>query len=134
VVVGTITIDASVPSISTVGTGSLNAPYEVHIAAETIAVGQTIFGQTFARSVTFPADFAGSVGTVGVNPTLTAVFTINQNGTPIGTMSISTAGAFTFSTSGIDVVFAAHDRMTVVGPTPVDATLADLTATLTGTG
>jgi len=96
--------------------------------------GATVMILTFTRSVTFAANFSGSQGTVGTNPTATATYTVNKNGSSVGTIQISTAGAFTFATSGgAAVSFAAGDRLTITAPSPQDATLADVGITLAGT-
>ena len=82
---------------------------------------------------TFPANFSGSVGDIGTNPTATTVLTVALNGATIGTISISTAGAFTFATSGgVNVSVAAGDKITVVNQTPTDATAADFSVSFLG--
>lgn len=89
---------------------------------------------TFTRAVTFAGNFAGSAGTVGTNPAATAVYTVNKNGSSIGTISISTGGVFTFSTTaGATESFASGDRMTITAPSSQDTTLADVAITLAGT-
>jgi lipoprotein-anchoring transpeptidase ErfK/SrfK len=85
-------------------------------------------------TVSFPGNFSGSTGKVGTNPTSTATYNINQNGSSIGTMVISTSGTFTFTTtSGTAKAFAASDELTVVAPGTQDATLSDVRFTLAGT-
>jgi VCBS repeat-containing protein len=89
---------------------------------------------TAVRAINFAANFAGAYGTVGTNPTATALYTVNKNGSAIGTVSIATTGVFTFATtSGAVQSLAAGDRMTVVAPTAQDTTLADVGFTLPGT-
>ena len=90
--------------------------------------------QTFANAVNFPADFATAAGTVGTDPTATAVFTILKNGLQVKTASISTLGVFTFaSVSDAAVSFAVNDRLTIQTPVSQDATLSDVAFTLSGT-
>lgn len=89
----------------------------------------------FPHAVTFPANFAGSVGFCVTNPTDgTAVFTVKKNGsTTIGTVSINTSGVFTFATSGGSAQsFSTSDYMTIVTPNPQDSTLSDVMFTLLG--
>jgi len=85
------------------------------------------------RDVSFPDDFAGSVGHCTTNPTATAAFTIAKNGVSIGSMSISTSGVFTFATTGGATSLVAGDRITITAPSPQDTTLADVAFTFKGT-
>ena len=86
------------------------------------------------RAVSFAGNFANSKGTAGVNPTVTATYTINKNGSGIGTIAVSTGGVVTFTTSsGAAQALAIGDRLTVVAPSSQDATLADVAFTLAGT-
>jgi hypothetical protein len=77
--------------------------------------------------------FAGSVGHCRVNPTATAAFDVQKNGSSIGSVSISTGGTFTFTTTGSALEsFAAGDRLTLVAPSPQDATLEDVSISFLG--
>lgn len=91
----------------------------------------------FERTTTFPANFAAagdvvaSVGKIITNPTATFLADINVNGATVGTMSVSTAGVFTFATvGGIAVVCNPDDLMEVVAPVTPDATAAGFIWTL----
>ena len=96
--------------------------------------GGLIFLLTFPRPVTFAANFAGSVGTVSVNPSATATYTVQKNGSAVGSIVVSTGGAVSFTTAGgAAQAFAAGDRMTVEAPSPQDGALADAAFTLAGT-
>jgi hypothetical protein len=108
-------------------------PYEVtsFLAGNPVASAQ-VLGLTFVRAVDFPSNFSGSVGSVGAEPTASAVYTVKKNGASVGTVTISTSGTFTFSTSGA-VLFVSGDRMTIIAPSVRDATLADVAMTLAGT-
>jgi len=100
----------------------------------TPTIGATVFILTFTRTVTFAANFSGSYGTVGTNPSSTVGYTVKKNGTTIGTISISPFGLFTFATTGgTSQSVAAGDRLTIIAPNPNDATLADIGITLAGT-
>lgn len=82
--------------------------------------------------VTFPDEFAGSVGRVGTNPATTLVLTVRVNGASVGTVSISTGGVFTFTTTGTTVVCNPGDVFSVTAPvTPVSG-VSDLTITFLG--
>ncbi len=96
--------------------------------------GATVLIFTAVRAVNFVGNFAGSAGTVGTNPTSTAAYDVKKNGTTIGAVSISTGGAFTFTTtSGTSKSLASGDRLTIIAPSPQDATLSDVGFTLAGT-
>jgi VCBS repeat-containing protein len=120
------------------GTGAFTVPggpYDVAGGLPGLpGAGATVLIFTAVRAVAFPANFSGSRGSVGVNPTATAAYTIKNGSTTIGTISISTGGAFTFTTtSGTSKSLAAGDRLTVIAPGSQDATLSDVSFTLAGT-
>jgi hypothetical protein len=85
------------------------------------------------RNIDFADDFAGSRGHCSTNPTSTAAFDVILNGSTIGSISISTGGAFTFSTSGGAVAMSPGDRLTLTSPSPQDATLAGVGIVFLGT-
>jgi hypothetical protein len=90
----------------------------------------------------FPGNFTGSAGRHCLTlPTATATFTIykiparSTTPTAFGTVTISTAGVFTFATAGgLPETFAAGDSLTTVAPGTPDATLADVEWELVATG
>lgn len=88
---------------------------------------------TFAEPVDYADDFAGSVGDIGTNPTASFVLTIAKNGASIGTITISTGGAFTFATTGAAESFAAGDQISITAPGTADATAASCSITMKGT-
>lgn len=109
-------------------------PYDVGaFIPEQPADGVEVFKFVATRPVSFPDDFAGSVGHCGVVPTSTAVFTITKNGATIGTISINTSGVLTFVTTGGGTDLVAGDRLAMSSPSPQDATLADVAFTFKGT-
>lgn len=87
---------------------------------------------TFAEAVTFPDEWSGSVGDIGTNPTASFVLDVQKNGSSVGTVTISTGGAFTFVTTGGTVAFAIGDQLKVVGPGSADATAANVSITFLG--
>ncbi len=100
--------------------------------------GATVLIFTAVRAVTFPANFSGSYGSVGVANTATAVYTAKNGSTTIGTITLTVGGSpavvtFTFATtSGTAKSFAAGDRLTIIAPGSQDATLSDVGFTLAG--
>jgi hypothetical protein len=81
---------------------------------------------------TFAADFAGSYGSVGTNPTTNPIeYTVKNGATTIGTIDISSAGAFTFATvSNTTKAVSAGDCITIIAPSSQDATAANVGITL----
>jgi hypothetical protein len=87
----------------------------------------------FTRAVVFAANFSGSVGSVGTNPFSSAIFTVKQNGSMVGTATVSNTGVFTFSSSGGNpVTFNIGDRLTLQAPVPQDPLMQDVFLTLVG--
>jgi len=89
-----------------------------------------------SMALTLAANFAGSVGFAATPPAATATFTVYRvvSGTPtsIGTVAISTAGAFTF-TAASGTTFNAGDVLRVTAPSSQDANLSDLAITFMAT-
>jgi VCBS repeat-containing protein len=102
------------------------------------ATGALLYRYNPAGSLDFPADFGpditndleGAVGSITSNPTATYDIDVQKNGTSIGTVSISTAGAFTFTTdANAPQSLAIGDVLDFVAPT-ADGTIADISFTL----
>ena len=132
---GSIVIDASIPSITTTGTGKITTPNYVSVSISgKPGDGAQVANQVFTRTTTFPGNFSGAAGAVGANPTATALFNVT-GGSVSGTVSIDTAGNFTFATAGgAAMVFTSGQAMVITAPSPQDATLADVSFTLDGSG
>lgn len=96
--------------------------------------GVEVLRHVIVRALQFPGDFAGSRGSVRVNPTSTATFGIFNNGGSVGSVEIATDGSFSFaSAGGLAVNFDVDDVLTITAPNPQDATLEDIGITLFGT-
>ena len=87
-----------------------------------IATVDTIFG----------ADLLGSLCRCKVNPTAQTVLSIEREGDPMGSITISTGGAATFSTGHKSFLVKAGEELTITGPATADDTLAGVTITLAG--
>ncbi len=112
---------------------ALPAPYDVLAFYPGSPVGTALLTKlVIPRAVTFPVGLAGSRGHVGANPAAGVTLSIKQNGTQIGTVTISTAGAFSFSFAAA-VTMAAGDVLTVYNQAVADGSLADVSLTLVGT-
>lgn len=75
-----------------------------------------------------PANFSGSRGKCGANPTSSAAYTFYKNGTSFGTLTISTTGTFSWTTTGGNPVSftPGTDELSWIGPSTQDATLSDV--------
>ena len=83
------------------------------------------------RDIEIPANMAASVGIVGTNPTSSFVMTLKDDGSTIGTVTISTGGVFTFATSGGSAkTVLAGSILTLEAPGTVDATVANAVLTI----
>jgi hypothetical protein len=94
--------------------------------------GNPILRYTFADPVNFPANFGGSTATAGTAATAATVFDIAKNGANFATLTFAAAtmsGAF----AGPAQSFIAGDVLTIAARR-TDATLADLSGVLAGTG
>lgn len=79
----------------------------------------------------FPANFSGSVGHIGTNPTASFAMDVSAAGVSIGTITVSTGGVFTFTTQGGGVKnVSAGEQIEIEGPGSADATAADIAFTL----
>jgi hypothetical protein len=111
--------------------------YDVPLSFSGTPDAGALIGKLIAvRDIDFPANFSGSVGHVGTNPDATFAIDVQDDGSTIGTISISTGGAFTFTTAGGTVKTIANgSRIEFYAPSnsPAEATIADIAATLKGT-
>lgn len=120
------TLQGSVGGIADFGFASPNGI----VPTTSQVIGRTVA----ARTIYVPADMAGSKGYIATNPTASFAIDVKVDGTSIGTITISTGGAFTFATSGgIAQVIASGSRIEFVAPATVDATAAGIAATILAT-
>lgn len=95
----------------------------------TPADNATVLRLKAVRAFTITLTDGVSDGSVGTNPSGTATFNVNKNGSPVGTVVVSTGGAVTFT--GSTQSFADTDVLTVVTSGSANA-LADLGVILRG--
>jgi len=87
-----------------------------------------------ARPVVFAANFVGSFWNCNTAPTAQTIFTININGTSIGSIIFaagSNTATFTSVATGSTVINSGS-VLTIVAPATPDATLASASGTLAG--
>jgi hypothetical protein len=120
-------------SYALTGDGLVAAPAYVSGSwAGSPGAGQVVERYIFATPVTLPAGLGGSYGSAGTAATAAAGFAIAKNGTNVGTMNFAggaTTATFAMATA---TALAGGDVLTIVAPTPADATLANLAWTLSG--
>jgi len=113
------------------------SPYDVPLSFAGTPDAGALMGKLIAvRDLAFEANFSGSAGHVGTNPGATFAIDVQDDGVSIGTISISSGGAFTFTTvSGAAKTVASGSRIEFWAPSdsPAEATVADIAATLKGT-
>jgi hypothetical protein len=124
-------------AVTGAGGGSTPVPYDLPLSfSGSPTAGQLIGKLVMARDVSLGADFSGSTGHIGTNPSATYAIDVQDNGSSIGTISISTGGVFTFTTSGgtAKTISSGH-RLEFYAPanSPADSTAANIAATLKGT-
>lgn len=102
--------------------------------APTPGTNELIYKHVAAVPITFPANFAGSLGSVGTNPTGTFDITVSVGGATVGNINISTGGAFSFTTeNGEPISVLAGELIEFEAPGSADATIANISVTLFGT-
>lgn len=130
-----VTIE-TIDGIGEVATAAETAIYDVWFnrPSDGLIADEYLFALAFVRSVTFPANFAGSRGYVeGNDPAATYAIPLTRNGFSCGTVTIATDGTFTFaSASGAAVSFVAGDRLVAKGAATPDAALSDWSFCLKG--
>lgn len=93
--------------------------------------GDTLIIHDVASAFTFAADFDGSQGTCGVNPTSNWTASVKKNDIEIGTISITITGVVTFSLQA-PTRFYPGDVLKVSAPGTADLTIGNCAFTLRG--
>ncbi len=94
-----------------------------------------IIGRVFiGRDTVFAANFSGSAGKVITNPANIYTMTVWDDGTQIGTITISTAGLFTFATvSATSKTVTKGSLLELRGPATYDNLIEEIYINLAGT-
>lgn len=121
----------SVPAVvAAAGSSGRPADFVVFWSGKTAA--NTIFAQfEMTKAITLPINLTGSKFSARVAATSNYVVTINQNGTPIGTITFA-SGSVTSSFTGA-VALAIGDVLQFAGQTSADSTLADISLAFAAT-
>lgn len=101
-------------------------------ATASLVIGRVKIG----RNITVPANMSGASGTAGTNPAATFDIDVKDDGVTIGTVSISTGGAFTFTTtSGTSKSIAAGSEIRFTAPanSPPEATIGGVSFVILAT-
>jgi hypothetical protein len=85
------------------------------------------------RGITFPADFAGSLGATATPPASTFLISVTDDAVEIGTISIDVSGVYTFATTdGVEKIVAVGSVLSLVAPASADASIAGANMTILG--
>tara|TARA_R110000851_G_scaffold91950_1_gene200680 strand:- start:1018 stop:1830 length:813 start_codon:yes stop_codon:yes gene_type:complete len=128
---GTLVVDGNVTVSGDVVGGIAN---DIRFGFDSTPTSDQILDRiVIVRDIVIPANAAGSAGIIDTNPTSSFVITLNDDGSPIGTVTISTGGAYTFATTGgVEITIAAGSILTIDAPNSVDATAAGAAVTILG--
>lgn len=94
--------------------------------------GEVFRRMVFTVAVQFIAGMTDSRANALTPATATAVLSIRKNNVEFGTLTFNVGAAVGVFASAAGTTFAAGDILTIVAPSPRDATLATLAITLTG--
>ncbi|MEP9389667.1 hypothetical protein [Mesorhizobium sp. KR9-304] len=103
----------------------INSAYDFGMTFGSTPATDEVLGRVrIGRNITIPANMSGASGGVSVNPTATFDIDVLDDGVSIGTISVSTGGAATFTTtSGTAKTVAAGSEIRFDAPTTPDATV-----------
>lgn len=102
-----------------------NAPYDIAFCFSGMPGTSQTVEVVAVRSYQFPIGLTGSKFNIGVDPASTMTFSLEKNGSPIGSVAFSTGGSPTVTFASA-VTFAAGDVLGIVAPNPQDATGANV--------
>ena len=94
------------------------------------AASAMVFQFVVPRAISFPVNLVGSLAKAGAAATSAALFTLRRNGSNVGAVDFAAGAATATFTLAGGAVFAAGDVLEILAPSPQDATLADVSITL----
>ena len=92
--------------------------------------GETLLKFVTPKSMTVYATMADSVAKAGAAAASSSVFSIRKNGSQFATLTFASADTTGAFSCAADVTFAAGDVLSIIAPSPRDATLADVSITI----
>ena len=98
-----------------------------------LIIGMFLARIVFTGTVNFLDDFSGSQAVAATAADAEAVFSIEKNGSEVGTITFAASGDTGSFASDNPVQFDAGDVLRLVAPGPQDADLAGISITLAGT-
>lgn len=123
--VGFFQTDGTTNGLASVAPVALGGEVDVGFVLSGLPLASQKVNYPANQGLKLPASLTGSNFAIGTNPSSNATFTLNKNGSSIGTIVIGTAGGHTITFTA-DVTFAAGDIFNLTAPTSQDATLADV--------
>ncbi len=90
-----------------------------------------VYRQAITQNLTMQINFGGSRASARINPTAATTFTIQKNGTTVGTVQFNVSGTHVFNAAAVSL-WAPGDVLTILSPAQ-DATLEDVSITLFAT-
>lgn len=91
---------------------------------------EVIARYVFTRNVVIPADFSGSQGSVGANPSSSFVLDVQLDSSSIGDITISTGGAFTFDSTATEYGAGAGSVLEIIAPSTTNGSIARIAMSL----
>lgn len=124
---------SSVPDYSYILLGTGTAPTSINGSYSGSTTPNLVVQRyVFAAAVTFPAGLTGSHGAAGVAATGSTSYSIEKNGSVVGTMNFAASGTTATFAMSSATTFNAGDVLTMVAPASPDLTLANLAWSLLG--
>jgi hypothetical protein len=115
-------------------TGSGGGSYDIALQKDGLPPdGAVIFTHLPTRSFTLPISFANSRFALTVAPTGAIAFSVRKNGVEVGTINFAIGATTATFTAASATTFTSVDTLTLVTPSPQDATASTLVGTLKGT-
>lgn len=110
---------------------TIAGPYDVSFFQYGYGINSAlVYSYVFPRAVTCPDDWSGSYAKASANFNAQKIYDLQKNEVSVGSMTCAASGSTcTFSTTGTTTVFAAGDRLEIVGPSAVDTVARDLRTT-----
>ncbi|MGY6156647.1 beta strand repeat-containing protein [Paraburkholderia graminis] len=108
--------------------------YDIGLYIEGVTTAsEVVFNLVAARAFTWPSGLTGSFAKAGIAATASTTFTINRNGSSIGSFVFAASGTSATFTLSSPVTFAAGDVIQITAPATADSTLANIAITFAGT-